>query len=259
LKKLEQQIRNDLESHRENEDDVVKLVTIPKAAKHASRHHCSLNLHKSSNGQLQLDIEVLGQNGMQLEGSKIPTGMKSIQVTEGETILLGFYTDFEVKVICKNRAKKHVILNNASITRLQQEAEEQSLPPVPTSEATLGLDLEMDLEEDEDEEYAKAESKEVSVPTVNEVYRRASISLPSSVASSPVSVAYKKRQASRESSHQPVAIKRARLSSEVISRSSSPAPSPYAHQDDDGYPPEDSSESEDEEAVERRKEGELIA
>lgn len=276
LKKLEQQIRSNdnFDDDDDNDEECFKLVTIPKAAKHASRHHCSLKLHESSDadGIMKLDIQVLGQNGMQLEGVKIATGSKSITVSEGETVLLGFYTDFDVKVICKrfkdSRRARHVIADTSASTKRreqeqqQQQAVEEQLPAVPTSEATLGLDLEMDLEEDDDEEdYVADEDK--AVPVIPSVYKRASSSIPlsssSSVASSPASLSHKKRQTSRESSHQPAAVKRARLNSEIRSSpssSSSPAPSPYAHQDDDGYPPEDSSESEDEEAMERRKEGE---
>lgn len=255
LKKLEQKLRDD-DAYSQG---AVKLVTIPKAAKHASRHHCSLTLSRSNDGDLSLDIEVLGQNGMQLQGVKIPTGNKTLRVGEGETVLLGFYTDFSIKAVCKAKvdAGRHVIPQTTAHPKHQQ-ADEQ-LPPVPTSEATLGLDLEMDLE-DEDDEEAEAEGvvdavKPSFITSANtSASRRSSISMSSSVPSSPVSVtAYnKRRRASRESSHQP-AVKRARFSSEVRS---SPAPSPYAHQDDDGYPPEDSSESEDEEALERRKEGE---
>lgn len=265
LKKLEQKIRsNDNFDDNDNDEECFKLVTIPKAAKHASRHHCSLKLHTTDADEMKLDIQVFGQNGMQLEGVKIPTGSKSITVTEGEAVLLGFYTDFDVKVICKrfkdSRQARHVTADTASMRQEAQQAVEEHLPAVPTSEATLGLDLEMDLEEDDGEEDLGDEDK--AVPVIPSVCKRASsfIPLSSSVASSPASISHKKRQTSRESSHQPAAVKRARLSSEIRSSSPSsspPAPSPYAHQDDDGYPPEDSSESEDEEAIERRKEGEL--
>lgn len=242
LKKLEESIRNSLEQR----EGIVRLVTIPKAAKHASRHHCSLTLHKEEDGRLRLDIDVLGQNGMQLEGVKIPHGDKQVVVNDGETVLLGFYTDFNVKVVCEDAPQaKHVISHQA------RETTEQ-LPPVPTSEATLGLDLEMDLDdEDEDAEVEEdADQEQEKLAMFAEVAeQRLPIKL-ESAASSPMtaSSASKKRQGSRESSYQPV--KRARLTSEIRS---SPAPSPYAHQDDDGYPPEDSSESEDEDRVERRK------
>lgn len=244
LKKLEESIR----SSSEQQDGTVRLVTIPKAAKHASRHHCSLTLHKEEDGRLRLDIDVLGQNGMQLEGVKIPHGEKQVVVINGETVLLGFYTDFNVKVICEDAPQaKHVISHRV------RETTEQ-LPPVPTSEATLGLDLEMDLDdEDEDAEVEVEEDADQEQEKLAMFAEVAEQRLPiklESAASSPMtaSSASKKRQGSRESSYQPV--KRARLTSEIRS---SPAPSPYAHQDDDGYPPEDSSESEDEDRVERRK------
>jgi len=247
LKKLEENIR----SSTVHQSGQAKLVTIPKAAKHASRHHCSLTLHKEEDG-LRLDIEVLGQNGMQLEGRKIPSGQKQVAVKDGEVITLGFYTDFDVKVVCDNTQAKHVTIREAT-----REATEQ-LPPVPTSEATLGLDLEMDLDDEDAEADEEEDAQEVNMSLIADAaQQRLPVKL-ESAASSPMApmsasqIAMKRRQGSRESSYQPV--KRARLSSEL--RSSSPAPSPYAHQDDDGYPPEDSSESEDEDRVERRKNGE---
>lgn len=250
LRKLEESIRKSIDC----EEDSIKLVTIPKAAKHASRHHCSLKLHESNElGKYKLDLQVFGQNGMQLQGVKIPQGQKELQVTNGDIISLGFFTEFEVKVVCQ----AHVTAS------AREEQEESTLPLVPTSEATLGLDLDLDSEHEDGEKKIEPEQAEENVDEEEEgeeeeeeqqvdikSMSRKSSSSHASIASSPASVSAKRRQDSRESSHQPV--KRLRLSSEVRS---SPAPSPYAHQDDDGYPPEDSSESEDEAEIERRKEG----
>lgn len=244
LKKVEETIRN----APRHQDLHFKLVTIPKAAKHASRHHCSLVLrpNEDDNIRLTLDIQVLGQNGMQLEGVKTPNGEKQVQVQEGDTVTLGFYTDFDVKVVCQSRVAKHVTKQEATTDRIEH------FPTVPTSEATLGLDLEMDLEDAVEVEAEEEEQKPVAI--AKEVKPKPVMKM-ISAPSSPAPVAFmqsasKKRQGSRESSIQPA--KRAQLSSEARS---SPAPSPYAHQDDDGYPPEDSSESEDEERIERRKNG----
>lgn len=138
LKKLEERIR----SESSNWNTPTTLVTIPKAAKHASRHHCTLTLSKAENG-LRLVIAVLGQNGMQLEGVKIPCGEKQVEVPDRGIVTLGFYTDFEVNVMCEAIQTQHVT------KQVVREATEQ-LPIIPTSEATLGLDLEMDLEDEED-------------------------------------------------------------------------------------------------------------
>lgn len=178
-----------------------RLLRLPKAAKHASRIHCFISLSRDAedNGRLAMRVEILGQNGMLVQGRKKEKGDVCISVKEEEEVVLGFYSGYEVTMICSPAEAQEPRIKKREI---------QAISAHPTSEATMPLssdftpmeeDLLSDEGEDEEEELVRPPTKRLRVT---------------------------------ES-----------LSS-ARSRSSSAAPSPYSHQEDDGYPPSDSSSDE---------------
>jgi len=175
---------------------------LPKAAKHASRIHCCAQLSRDGedSDKLVLKVEIIGQNGMLVQGAKKEKGEAYITVGEGEHVVLGFYSGYELTIVCSAEAQEPK--NN--------RRECQAISAHPTSEATMPLSSDFtpmeDLLSDEGEEEEEEEEELVRPPT-----------------------------------------KRLRVTdslSSVRSRSSSAAPSPYSHQEDDGYPPSDSSSDE---------------
>lgn len=109
----------------------MKKVILPKAAKHASRRHCRVWLETLEGGETQLVVDVMGQNGMLLDGEKVAQGENRIVIAPARNcISLGFYSGVEVSLNILNATAK-------SRTVPPQEYEESTL----TSEATLLLDL----------------------------------------------------------------------------------------------------------------------
>lgn len=183
-----------------------RLLRLPKAAKHASRIHCCLQLaaNEEDHDSLAMKVEIIGQNGMLVQGAKREKGHVQISVKEGEEVVLGFYSGYEVTFTCLADEVDDNQPRNNKRNILAVSAH-------PTSEATMPLSSDStpmeDMLSDEGEEQEEEEEELVKPP--------------------------KKRLRVTESV------------SSARSRSSSAAPSPYAHQEDDGYPPSDTSSDED--------------
>lgn len=155
----------------------------------------------------------MGQNGMLVQGTKREKGNIDVSVNEEEEIVLGFYSGYEVTVVCSAEADRHRDYKQDTLAILAH----------PTSEATIPLSSDLvtmeDLLSDEGEEE---EEEELVKPPAKRLRITESIS-------------------------------------SARSRSSSAAPSPYAHQEDDGYPPSDSSDNEGmEEDTDAKKAGKSV-
>ena len=182
-----------------------RVIRLPKAAKHASRHHCSVTLTESADEKgtigLHLTLTVLGQNGMQLDQNKVSQGLHTVKILQDKEISLGFFSGFVV------------VVKTRSVLEQAKQAEQTANAPVFHASTVAPI-----------EETTSILS-----------YETAS----SSVSSSPLSSAPSSSVADNES---PRPSKKRRRHSIAFMTSESPAPSPYAHQEDDGYPPESSDE-----------------
>ena len=197
-------------------DQHIKRVQLPKAAKHASRHHCSVKtLISPENSRLEMHLDVLGQNGMQWEGIKIAKGLVIVEVKPDQEARLGFFSGFEI--ILK--------IHSASTTPVGKTAHNS-----------------FDLESESSCQDGAAPSSDMIQNTASSV-----TSLPS-VTSSPLSSVVSSPAGDCDGARP---NKRRRLFSLPKSHveSSGQSPSPYAHQDDDGYPPESSDEEDGTDAM----------
>jgi predicted component of type VI protein secretion system len=178
-----------------DQTETTTYVVLPKAAKHASRRHCTIAFHGES-----FSIIAFGQNGVLLDGQTLSNGeAKTLSLAScAGSFLLGFYSEIEVTI--------REAADTSAGDRDQAISARGDLVD-PTSEATQMLDL----------------------------------------PSSPLSEA----EPSRRTSPEPRPVKRVKRDSGFgrLSRASSevalPSSDPYAHQEDNGYPPESEDESED--------------
>lgn len=225
------------------------LLRLPKAAKHASRLHCTIawQADTSSVDIANLHIDVLGSNGMVVNGRNKKQGSHFEKLpADGRALILGFHSGVEINLY--RASDEHPPTPSAEDTSLSARESETSHPTSEATEQYPDLDsLFSDGIGDDDPQLDGA--PEADVVQTKRVRRAASIAM--SLDSSPLSVAsrcepgspasptnsamHRKRSASPP--YEAFSIKRQKA------RSSSPI-SAYAHQEDDGYPPESSEDEE---------------
>ena len=224
-------------------------LRLPKAAKHASRHHCTVRCEQSKTSTDRvLHIEVFGQNGMLCQGETIACGEHHIPVKALDTVFLGFYSDYEIVVTLGDQSCPP---STARLEHIQQAAF-SDVDNLTSDTAPLESEMQSEIGNSDALDLLHL----FSSPAKSEVSLLSAHSSPLSIVSANNSpqkslspVVADRRQRDLSDHH---TDKRQRT---LLHRSSSAAPSPYAHQEDDGFPPESSDEEEQFDEAETERKG----